>query len=351
MKSGQCTPLKSRGGEEGTLKEIIFEAVLTILLAALLVSSFTAEAHATESVVYLCISPYVCVAGEIGEVFELSVDIVNVQNLHSVGFTLAYNTSLLDVAQVAQGSFFPPPPGSRFELENDDHLGLIKVNISVAGSEPPLDGTGTLVTASFQVVQSSEGCSGSPLNLQQTLLLDAALVPIVHESVGAVYFWRSMQPDPPVGGRSLDLYTQNRGIGPDSPGGIFVINQEVHLFSYVTYNGYPVQQKLVGFEVFNPANETVLFRTAVTNENGLANMSFRIPFINGSIGTWRAISVVEIAEEVVWDTISFEVLSELPVGGYSIRIPTRNTVQPAGTYTALICLFGAVVAVLRRKRK
>jgi len=40
-----------------------------------------------------------------------------------------------------------------------------------------------------------------------------------------------------------------------------------------------------------------------------------------------------------------------PVGGYSIHISTRNTVQPSVAYAGLVCLFGAVLAALRRKKK
>jgi hypothetical protein len=345
----QCTPLESREGEGATLKEIILKAALALLLAALLASSFTAEAHATESVVYLCISPSVYVASETSEVFELSVDIVNVESLRSVGFTMVYNTSLLDAVQVAHAPFFPPPPKSCFELENHESLGLIKVNISLAGSEPSLNGTGTLVTISFRVVEGSETCSGSPLNLQHTLLLDADLVPISHDSVGAVYFWQSMEPDPPVGGRLLDLYTQYSGKGPDNPGGKFLLAQEVYLISYVTYNDYPVQQKLVAFQVINPTNESVLFRSAITDEAGLANVSFRIPLVDSSVGIWRAISVVDIAEEVVWDTISFEVLSKLPVGGYTVSVKNPERPIPMPPLTLAVVTAAIVLTLFIHK--
>jgi hypothetical protein len=39
------------------------------------------------------------------------------------------------------------------------------------------------------------------------------------------------------------------------------------------------------------------------------------------------------------------------VGGYSIQISAKSTVQPRAAYGVLICLFGAVLAALRRKRK
>ena len=118
-----------------------------------------------------------------------------------------------------------------------------------------------------------------------------------------------MQPDPPLGGRLLDLYTQKGGKGPNEPGGEFVAGEMVYLISRVTYNDYPVQQKLVAFEVRSPLNETVVILVAATDQDGFAQISFRIPNIPSSNRTWTGISVVDIAGETVWDTISFRVLS------------------------------------------
>jgi hypothetical protein len=120
-----------------------------------------------------------------------------------------------------------------------------------------------------------------------------------------------MQPDPPLGGRLLDLYTQKGGKGPNEPGGEFVAGEMVYLISRVTYNDYPVQQKLVVFEVRSPLNETVVILVAATDQDGFAQISFRIPNIPSSNGTWTGISVVDIAGETVWDTINFRVYLSL----------------------------------------
>jgi len=120
-----------------------------------------------------------------------------------------------------------------------------------------------------------------------------------------------MQPDPPLGGRLLDLYTQKGGKGPNEPGGEFVAGEMVYLISRVTYDDYPVQQKLVAFEVRSPLNETVVILVAATDQDGFAQISFRIPNIPSSNGTWTGISVVDIAGETVWDTISFRVYLSL----------------------------------------
>ena len=326
---------------------MVFATVALIL--PLVINRFNPIAYGESGDAYLFMTPPMYIAKETGELFDIAVNISNVENLRSLEFTVAYNTSLLDVAQVIQGSFFPSTPGSYFEFEKNESLGSIKVNMSLADLEPPRSGNGTLAWISFEVVQSPESCVNSPLNLQQTLLLNSALIPIPHDSVGAVYFWRSMQPDPPVEGRLLDLYTQKGGEGSNEPGGEFACGEIVYLISRVTYNSDPVQQKLVAFEVRNPLNQSVVFRTAITDQDGLAEISFRILGIPSSNGTWAAISVVEIAEETVWDTISFRVHITMPIGGYSFSIEGHTTEKPLTLCLAIVTVLTAVFTVIKRK--
>ena len=118
-------------------------------------------------------------------------------------------------------------------------------------------------------------------------------------------------------GRSLDLYTQKGGEGPGEPGGEFFIGEIVRLISRVTYNGDPVANKWVSFEIRNSLGETVLIRVAETDIEGFARIDFRIPEVLESEGVWSAIALVEIAEETVSDTVSFQVYRARPVGGHS----------------------------------
>jgi len=286
---------------------------LTIsLLSLFAISTLSSVVHAEPGKAYLFMTPPMYVAKETGEVFNVAVNISNVENLHSVEFAVSYNTSLLDVDHVTQGAFFPLPPRSRFDFEKNVSLGSVKVKMSLADLEAPRSGDGDLAVISFKVVQGPlTPCASCPLFLGQILLLNSALTPINHDSVGAMYFWKSMQPDPPLGGRLLDLYTQKGGKGPNEPGGEFVAGEMVYLISRVTYNDYPVQQKLVVFEVRSPLNETVVILVAATDQDGFAQISFRIPNIPSSNGTWTGISVVDIAGETVWDTINFRVYLSL----------------------------------------
>jgi hypothetical protein len=158
-----------------------------------------------------------------------------------------------------------------------------------------------------------------------------------------------MEPDPPAEGRLLDIYTQKGGGGPDQSGGEFEICEMVYLTCRVSYNDDPVQLKLVGFEVLNPLNVSVVIRTAITDQYGFAEIAFRIPGILTSFGTWRAISLVSIAEETAWDTISFQVYPIIPVGGYSFSTEGHATEKPLTVCIFLSAILTAVFAAIKRK--
>jgi hypothetical protein len=181
--------------------------------------------------------------------------------------------------------------------------------------------------------------------------LDADGKSIIHDAVGAVYFWKTLEPDPPVEGRVLDVYTQKGGSGQGQPDGNFTCGEEVQLISNVTYNGYNVQQKLVAFEVQNPLGQPVVLRTAITDENGQASISFRIPKVLDSIGTWKVISVVEIAEEIAWDIVTFNVISCQPVGGYSTSIKGLPEASPWVSWQILLTALSIFLITLRSKKR
>jgi len=128
-------------------------------------------------------------------------------------------------------------------------------------------------------------------------------------------------------GLSIDLYTQYDapygGQGPNMPSDMFGPQQQVELYAYVTYNEYPVQQKLVGFEIRH--NGYDFWREATTDEHGIAHVSFRLPWpcvdpVGEIFGKWYVVATVEVAEQVASDTLGFwvwwkvEVLSVEPKG-------------------------------------
>jgi hypothetical protein len=325
-------------------------AFLIFLLSLVLVSSCNHIAYGESAGTFLSMNPSIYLATEIGELFDIGVDVSNAENLRNSSFMVTFNGSFLGVEQVMQGQFFPLPPRAQFEYETNQTLGYVKISMSLADLEPPKSGNGTLAYIRFRVTSDPTLPANSPLELRQTLLLDSASKPIIHDSDGAVYFWKLIQPDAPVEGRSIDLYTQKGGQGSDEPDGEFMCGELVHLVSLVAYNGYPVQQKLVTFVVRNPFGEVVLISTAVTDQNGIAETSFRIPNLPSSAGEWTAVAIVEVAEKVVWDTLSFWVRCVSVVGGYSLQMGRDTTVTPLALYLTLLTILGGALPIIKRKQ-
>jgi hypothetical protein len=290
------------------------------------------------------------VAHGTNEIFNVTVDVINIGNLNSYQFTFFYNNSLLQIEQVSPGSFFPSTPLSCFKFDNKT-LDSVEITGSLNDSTDSASGKGTLALITLKAIHIPNSCLGSPLELRQTLLLDPAFASIVHDVVGAVYFWKSVGPDPPIEGRLLDVYTQRGGIGQGQPDGNYKLGEDVELISKVTYNGQPVQQKLVAYQVHNPSNQFSIVRTGITDQNGLTMVSFGIPNVLDSIGTWTAIAVVEIAEKVAWDIVTFEVTLVTPVGGFSTAVRGRGGEDPSIPYHITVLAFILVLAMTKQKAK
>ncbi|MDH5788562.1 MAG: hypothetical protein OEZ40_09770, partial [Candidatus Bathyarchaeota archaeon] len=114
-------------------------------------------------------------------------------------------------------------------------------------------------------------------------------------------------------GRQIDLYTQYPspygGQGPDAPSDMFWPQKEVILYAYVSYNYWPVQQKLVAYEITDPNGHVWDKKTAITNADGIAEVRFRMPWPcedpESLFGAWNVTSTVDIACEVITDTLRF----------------------------------------------
>jgi len=138
----------------------------------------------------------------------------------------------------------------------------------------PISGTGHLVKLTFKVIyqEAFPWIATSPLDLYETIFADrnGAEVPGVEPHDGQVTI------NGFIIGRMIDLYDQYPapygGQGPFMPSDMFWPQKEVELNTNVTYNLWPVQQKLVGFEVRDPAGNVVAILTATTDEFGVAHI-------------------------------------------------------------------------------
>lgn len=118
-------------------------------------------------------------------------------------------------------------------------------------------------------------------------------------------------------GRRLDLYVSNypegyKGRGPNEPCDMFWPQKLVILHGEVTYNYWPVQQKIVSFEIMQPCGGIVAKLTAISDEDGIATTTFRIPWPCDHeekmklFGKWTVVATVDIACTVVNDTMQFD---------------------------------------------
>jgi hypothetical protein len=128
-----------------------------------------AHANAQEAVVY--IDPASYTAPEVGVGFTINVSIANVTNLYAYHFILWYNTTLLDGLEVElpPNHFLTPSlnPNNIFTTDeiNDNYNathGVVGVMTTLAGSEPPKNGSGILATISFKATNPD---GPSPLKL------------------------------------------------------------------------------------------------------------------------------------------------------------------------------------------
>jgi hypothetical protein len=148
----------------------------------------------------------------------------------------------------------------------------------------------------------------------------------------------------PGEGRNIDLVggANNAGYGPGYPGpfpdpyggqgwyqpmDLVFPQSEITLYATVTYNGWPVQQKDVGFEIEGPfvkdpegevitplgnfsLGDTYMIwakLTARTDANGVATLTFRMPWpCDFDVqGLWRVTATVNVADQVVYDALMF----------------------------------------------
>lgn len=125
-----------------------------------------------------------------------------------------------------------------------------------------------------------------------------------------------------VSGPVIDLFTQRGGYGSNKFSDAFAPQEEVILYARVSYDCNPLEGKLVAFEVRNPANECVTYRSDTTNASGIAVARFRVPS-NATFGIYTAIATVSVVERTVNDTLTFRV-------GWIVEILKVETVNQFG---------------------
>lgn len=108
----------------------------------------------------------------------------------------------------------------------------------------------------------------------------------------------------------VDVYTDRGGKGPNNSSQSYNRDENVTLYAKASNGTSPYERGLVVFAVYwpGPANTSALFflTTPQTNASGIATVTFRIPSIQESIGTWRVFVTVRVDVQVLIDALTFE---------------------------------------------
>lgn len=282
----------------------------------------------------------------LGQRFNVTVTLSDLSDgwrLLGLQFRLSYPADLIEPVEAYEGTFLPywasQQEGSlgtfwQVYFEPDGGYGphvlvgdMIFPNGTGMWNPPPPEGTGIVAIITFEVIFQSygEGDRTGALDIIEQLAIGLDnydvqnIVPVpMKDPVNGTYTIMA-QPQ----GRMIDLYggainsnlvTLVDGAFPAPYGGQgldkdmdLVMDQSlVNLFASVTYNYYGVPGKMVGFQIIGPDGETYANLFALTDENGIAHIQFRMPWPGEEyFGIWTVKASVSVADETITDTLRF----------------------------------------------
>jgi hypothetical protein len=153
-------------------------------------------------------------------------------------------------------------------------------------------------------------------------------------------------PAPPPSGPFIDVYVTNNGdingtYGSNPPYDMWADaygpQQLVCVEAKVSYNDEPVEYKPVAFEVIDAHGVSRDYRVVFTDENGLAGYCFRLPWegkdAEAQFGDWHIVATVDIAENIVSDTVWFRFGYILSITDLSVLPTYPNPVYKLGSLT------------------
>jgi hypothetical protein len=286
----------------------------------------------------------------LGQEFNVTVSLVGVHfalNVIGVQFRLTFDPALIYPTAVYEGpflgSFAALQPGSlgtwfiSFVEDPDGPIGphvlvgnMIYPNSTGFWNPPSLEGSGVVAIITFKVMYQSFGDPDlyCDLNIEDDLMIgldnyeaqnivDKPLLP----PVNGLYTITTNLP-----GRAIDLFggavnsgygaekchpfpAPYGGQGPNAPMDLVEEQSWVCLHANVTYNYWPVQHKLVGFQINYADGSLYANLFAFTGEFGEAVVEFRMPWPcenpESLFGVWHVVASVQLADEYINDTMDF----------------------------------------------
>jgi hypothetical protein len=298
---------------------------------------------------YLSVSSVTMGPGpSLGQQFNVTVTINDVSeflNLVGIQFRLQYPAALITPVTAYEGPFMPywasQQPGSLgtffISFFEPDTFGphvlignMIFPDSMGVWHAPMAKGTDVIAIITFEVIYQSFGDpdQSGPLHIVEQLaigldnLVDQNIVEVpMLPPVDGMYTITTNLP-----GRNIDLFggavnsgygaekchpfpAPYGGQGPNAPMDLVEEQSWVCLHANVTYNYWPVQHKLVGFQINYADGSLYANLFAFTGEFGEAVVEFRMPWPcdnpESLFGVWHVVAGVQVADVYMNDTMDF----------------------------------------------
>ncbi|MEM3731327.1 MAG: cohesin domain-containing protein [Candidatus Bathyarchaeia archaeon] len=314
---------------------------------------------------WLSVTPKEVTIEKLGDSFELNVVMNELDKgfrLVGAEFKIRYNTSLLETKAewIKEGDFmkdFAVRAGTDtfFQAYVEEDYGLIGIIILPLpnGGGWPYEvfpeGTGVLATIKFaSIFQHPTEDLTTYLYVNDVLLadVDAKPIPVNLEKTEAegkckatllkAYVPPPLYPPHPEYPYSVDLYSQYpdpyRGRGYGQPSDAFAPQSEISLKANVTYFGDAVIGKPVTFVIEGP-NGIKYSAVSVTDNSGIAELKYLLPWNKESFGLWKATATAQIGTKPISDYMQFRVGYLFSVSSISLKTKEADYTDPRYTQT------------------
>ena len=155
------------------VKKAVAVAVTLIAILAVVVAYLMANRPASQATLY--VDPRV-ISRPVGQNFTINVSILDVSDLYGWRLKLKWNATILNVTNVAEGSFLNSSGNTFFFPKINDTAGYIVLDCTFLGNISGISGDGALATIRFYVKENGS-CD---LDLYDTTLLDSSVQHITH---------------------------------------------------------------------------------------------------------------------------------------------------------------------------
>jgi len=164
------------------VKKVSFFAALSLsLLLITAVHNITIHMSTALSTTMISVNPLTSSA-LVGQNFTIDINISDVFDLYGWEFRLRWNSTLLDVVNVTEGSFLKQGGNTFFTFKTNNTAGYILVDCTLLGSILGVSGNGMLATVEFYVESAGE----SILDLYNTILVNSQEQTIYHTQIDGI---------------------------------------------------------------------------------------------------------------------------------------------------------------------